>query len=178
MSKIELKHLAPYLPHGLKVQFEGILNGKELSEYDKRHEKACENDIFANWTEIRPIEVKGLKIGKIRKVQICENFTKYYIGGRGTQTHYGAEKFKPILYPLSCLTKEIEVNGEKIIPIEYISTSIKDSQLTMKRVVNNQSLDALEYWKIERLLSLRFDVFGLIEKGLAIEITEEFNPYK
>jgi hypothetical protein len=28
--KLELKHLAPYLPYGLKVQYEGIINGKEL----------------------------------------------------------------------------------------------------------------------------------------------------
>jgi hypothetical protein len=30
----------------------------------------------------------------------------------------GIEKIKPILRPLSDLTKEIEVNGEKFIPIE------------------------------------------------------------
>ncbi|MEJ5105525.1 hypothetical protein [Chryseobacterium sp. MYb328] len=72
-------------------------------------------------------------------------------------------KYIPILYDLSYLTKEIEHEGEKVIPIDYISTSIKDSQTTMRRVENNQSLDVLDYWKIQRLLELHFNVFQLPE---------------
>lgn len=81
---------------------------------------------------------------------------------------------KPILRPLSDLSKEIDLkhHDSQIIPIDYISTSIKDAQSIMRRVANNQSLDSLEYWKIERLLELHFDVFGLIPAGLAISYKE------
>lgn len=78
--------------------------------------------------------------------------------------------FKLGLRPLSDLTKEVYFDGNTIRAIDYISTSIKDSQKTMRRVAHKLPLDNLEYWKIERLLKLHFDVFNLIPKGLAIDI--------
>ena len=34
--ELELKHLKNYLGTGLKCQYTGVINGKELSEEDKR----------------------------------------------------------------------------------------------------------------------------------------------
>jgi len=75
---------------------------------------------------------------------------------------------KPVLRNLSDLTKEIGHNGKKVTPYEYISTSKKDSQENMRRI-GNGNVDMLAWWKIERLLQLHFDVFGLIKAGCAIE---------
>lgn len=79
---------------------------------------------------------------------------------------------KPILRPLSDLTREIEHNGERFVPIEYISTSKAVYQRIMRRVCNEQSLDNLEYWQAERLFELHFDIFNLIPNGIAIDINE------
>ena len=83
------------------------------------------------------------------------------------------EWFKLILYPLSVINKPYPLKFHKgtVIPLEYISTSVADSQQMMKRIQNNQSIDVFEFWKIERLLELRFDVFCLIPAGLAIDKT-------
>jgi len=75
--------------------------------------------------------------------------------------------FKPILRPLSDLTKEIEVNGEKFIPIEefgdfngFYSTGLGDriyfDELTFENAIT------LHEW--------HFDIYGLIEAGLAVDI--------
>lgn len=66
--KLELKHLAAYLPYELKMYYETLLGVK-------RH-----------WI---------LRCGTISEAIVYQN--------------------KPILRPLSDLTKEIEVNGEKFV---------------------------------------------------------------
>lgn len=38
--------------------------------------------------------------------------------------------------------------------------------------------ESMPYWLVQKLLEWKFDIFGLIEKGLAIAVTDEFNPYK
>ncbi|SHH90183.1 hypothetical protein SAMN05421866_4205 [Chryseobacterium oranimense] len=71
--------------------------------------------------------------------------------------------WKPILYDLSYLSKEIEHEGVKVIPIDYISLSKANSQRIMRRYANGQSLDVLEQWQFERLLQLHLNVFNLPE---------------
>lgn len=71
--------------------------------------------------------------------------------------------WKPILYDLSYLTKEIEHEGVKVIPIDCISLSKANSQRIMRRYANGQSLDVLEQWQFERLLRLHINVFNLPE---------------
>ncbi|GEM_PF-6821230 len=81
-------------------------------------------------------------------------------------------RIKPVLFPLSFLTKEIKYGSKYIVPVDYISTSIKDSQRTCRIANENGQLDVLEFWKIQRLVSLRIDVFGLIQKGLASDASK------
>ena len=103
---------------------------------------------------------------------------------------------KPILRPLSDLTKEIEVNGEKFIPImvlfggetyreydftigivekpiigKFIDISVKglgDHCITfgLKNPLNNN----LTYHNWSLLHEWNFDLYGLIPAGLAIDI--------
>lgn len=82
------------------------------------------------------------------------------------------EEFKPILRPLSDLTKEIEHNGERFVPLYYLAGKYGDNigewVYLFKR--NVQDLDDAPYKAFQKLLSWHFDVFGLIAVGLAIDI--------
>jgi hypothetical protein len=130
--KLELKHLAPYLPYGLKGFYMD-------ADYDKQ------------------IEVEGLY-----------NYDDIYNSEHGDMSF---DYFKPILRPLSDLTKEIEVNGEKFVPIKH--KDIKTTS-TLKHVAkynfDYKELNFARWDVIQKLFEWHFDVFGLIEKGLAIDI--------
>ena len=102
--------------------------------------------------------------------------------------------FRLILRPLSDLTKEIEVNGEKFIPIfkifeiEYKGThhveNIRDMYFSesptflcsshvgtaSESSINMRNISLNNHWKIEQLLEWHFDVSGLIDTGLAVDI--------
>lgn len=82
------------------------------------------------------------------------------------------------LRPLSDLTKEIEVNGEKFVPIEKLKE--RDSnieflgwyQYTFAFRLDEKAIGimAMPYYIIQQLLEWHFDIYGLIEKGLAIDV--------
>lgn len=76
------------------------------------------------------------------------------------------EEIKPILRPLSDLTKEIEHNGKKFVPLQYLSINIYWYNLEQWKS-DHKLMNVEEY---NNLLSWHFDVFGLIEKNLAIDI--------
>ncbi len=100
------------------------------------------------------------------------------------------EEFIPILHPLSDLTKEIEHNGEKFVPI----VKIKELFIDGTEDVLSQSIEAIEYFiennffsrieylpfiLIQKLIDWHFDIAGLIEIGEAIDVnTLPENPYK
>ena len=88
----------------------------------------------------------------------------------------------PILHPLSDLTKEIEHNGEKFVPIERLSklngmSAIRDMD-TIALYIQESGLNFIPYVIINLLVSWHFDIAGLIEKGEAIDINTIENPYK
>ena len=124
--KLELKHLAGYLPYGLKLERINYKNErfKQLTAYD-----LCPD-------------------GEI-------------------------ENIKPILRPLSDLTKEIEVNGINMNPL--VNLKIQgynlnfDDDFTFEDFINGNFLNN-SYGFIQLLLCWHFDIYGLIEKGLAIDI--------
>lgn len=89
------------------------------------------------------------------------------------------DRWKPILRPLSELTKEIEINGVKFIPVNEIlrifNKSLNhlstDYQLKALRKFEQEVITKeLPYSYISMLIEWHFDIFGLIEKGLAIDI--------
>jgi len=82
--ELELKHLAAYLPYGLKIQ--GQTHG-----------------------EIQ--EMTGLNSGVVMINHNTKGWADFY-------------DIKPILRPLSDLTKEIEINGEKFVPILELSKCV------------------------------------------------------
>lgn len=98
---------------------------------------------------------------------------RIYNGGYAQNLPFGdfQTDYSLIKHPLSDLTKEIEIDGEKITPINMIKQyhgggySIEG----MKLLLSNNPLN-LNYRAVQKLLEWHFDIHNLIEKGLAIDI--------
>lgn len=96
---------------------------------------------------------------------------------------------KPILHPLSSLTKEIEHNGEKFVPyIELLRLSSFDiDNMTSEDLEDfkkaysgiNADIELTSFSDGLKLIEWHFDIAGLIEKGEAIDVNIlPENPYK
>ncbi len=117
MEKLELKHLAPYLPYGLKY--------------------------FVDYTD-----------GDTEIVNLDGAFIDELYLSNGLTCGYQSETSKPILRPLSDLTKNEFVDD--------LGKWYGDYQ--------ELDLDDIDYGIVKNYFKHHFDVFGLIEKGLAIDI--------
>ena len=92
--------------------------------------------------------------------------------------HFVLTYCKPILRPLSDLTKEIEVNGEKFVPLrrlnedsEYPLLIEDDGTIYFTDACELNMLEITSIYDIfQKLYQWHFDVFGLIPEGLAIDI--------
>lgn len=145
MGSLKLEHLTPYLPYGLRALF--------------GHD--------------------GVRI-----MTVC---TRSHVGrnlecGSGNFI-YTYNRVKPILRPLSDLTKEIEHDGEKFVPnvkLKHIRIGIdiyKPLNLDRPLEINietenySQQIDLYDgYLVVQKLIEWHFDVFGLIDKDLAVDI--------
>jgi len=181
--KLELKYLANYLPYGLKVKSKSAV-----------------------W------DLRTLTLSMVGSLERTNKRHIYHESWLIEDTN-----FKPILRPLSDLTKEIEHNGEKFVPlVELFKISKGNYQQEIKyhsvmsthqiqiemlgfrnyffglyesdrdvRIENGLYFDCYstdlimdnrfeekilcQYSLFEKLFEWHFDVFGLIEKGLAID---------
>lgn len=132
--KLELKHLAPYLPYGFKF----------ISEMDKPYDE---------FGEVRVWTADG----------IIKLFGNFCLNTYENNDAYDINFSKPILLPLSKYYSEKNGYGG------YIAFKDFNNEVINKRI----SLKVYEH-----LLENKFDVFGLIDAGLAEPVTEDFNPYK
>jgi len=200
-----MKELKDYIHFylGCEVEYEGILNGKEMGE----ELKANKHDVFY----IPKVEaVRGVKRGYLKEIrQNIDGSRKYRIGNRGLQSHYSCKRFKPALRPLSDMTEEemsvlVQILfsdvDDKIDPEELqlemfywdnatmvdgdiqvranISCRCFQGQLAIRECGSMQLFDDDKGSPVRLnnipegtryLLSKRFDLFGLIEAGLAIK---------
>ncbi len=78
-------------------------------------------------------------------------------------------QFLPYLRPMSSMTEEEKKEYEKFCEL--------DTEILANHPMNGEPFPAL-YNSQDWLNSYHFDYRGLIEKGLAIEVTEDNNPYK
>ena len=107
---------------------------------------------------------------------------------RNTTTYGSFSKSKPICFPLSSLSKKIQIkdynDGKPFVPIVELSTLF---HLQMYQFINGAFYDNnygkyLEYLQempfnvVQTLLSWHFAI-GLSESEF-IPVTDEFNPYK
>ena len=115
--------------------------------YDVRIARFTANDKF------KRVEY-SLRAGNLQEVVRCDNL-------------------KPILRPLSDLNKEIEVNGQKFIPINWVENQYPNLDLhnQCKFILDDESwINQCEYLLIQHLFEWHYDIFNLIENNLAIDI--------
>jgi hypothetical protein len=149
--KLELKHLAPYLPYKLQVSI-----NKNGWEY-----------MISGSSNIA--ELRGL---------YGDDMCLLYQENEGFDLDF--ESFELILRPKTDLVKEIEINGKKFVPAFVLwPVSIKEEEDFeiygkipdyWKNNLNLEFENDLIYREMKYLFKWHFDVFGLIEKGLAIDI--------
>lgn len=150
-NKLKLEQLACYLPYGLKFIYNDApikINEWELVSLGKR---ANSNEFVALATRA---DYKN-------------------------QIHTTIELIKPILRPLSDLTNEIEHNGEKFVPKDILYKNHCGLEFDKDFEVDTYSSgegghNSYSLWEgydvIQKLISWHFDIFGLIDAGLAIDI--------
>lgn len=137
--KLELKHLAPYLPHGLKM-----LNEKSGTI----------------------IHVNGLSYSEdTGNITILGNGDKYY----SLEIWRG---LKPILLPLSDLGKQAPRTVSGVRNVDEINkTCMYDMDKNGELYDLPEAMDITDLWdSFEGLFKYHFDLFGLIDAGLAIDI--------
>ena len=151
--KLELKHLAPYQEHKVKL----LVDGRKY------------NIAYLSTKRIAFIDIQGY--GDVEKMK----------------WEYASGKVQPILRPLSDLTKEIEHNGKKFTMVYKLKEyqRLIHADLPEKHNELDDRIDLLmkeidifgcfilqlrSYFIIRQLISKHFDVFGLIEQNLAIDI--------
>ncbi|SMC46045.1 hypothetical protein [Pedobacter africanus] len=135
--KLELKHIAPYLPYGLTV----YVDIQQYTGTAKVITMSCEE--------------KGVKVR-------AEN---------GHIFSVKSDKLKPILYPMDILSPTDIYGIKSTYPntpnFDYL---ISDDKVKRYHFKNGLANSFIEHCVIVELLQMHFDVFGLIEQGLAINI--------
>ncbi len=171
--KLEIKHILPYLPHKLMVQYEGIINGKELTKH-KKLEPKLEGvfDVIDEWNEWfskQPREEMGLKISTIKGVVFNKHYTSIRVGRSfGYSKQVFCSNIKPILRPLSDLTKEITHNGQTFVPSAKMITHGFHHSFWYE--IDKFDYRYLYSYDLDKLIEWHFDVFKLIENNLAIDV--------
>jgi len=147
--KLELKHLAPYLPYLLTIRVY------------RANESLFVEDLVLN--------------GEILD----------YLFENSHQRNNSMNIYKPILRPLSDITKEIEVNGERFIPAAKLKSMVYEfDNIKISFVIvdgiggryiawqanNDRTNRPVPYQFYEKLYEWHFDIFGLIDAGLAVDI--------
>lgn len=137
MEKLKLEYLAPYLPYGLKFI---IPDTKMICEL-----------VGINFID------KNIEINYPRKKKGCSGEILNYHDGKERGHDGYIDNCKPILRPLSDLTKDKFYDDTENHNIRFWKLKIKSGVL-----------DHLDYNGTQLLLKEHYDIFGLIEKGLAI----------
>ena len=90
---------------------------------------------------------------------------------------YWIESFKPYLYPISSMTEE---QGKEFLDFIGLDSDLDSVEMSLgyiaiieKGTIEFDQFSKAQYWLYKNM----FDFNHLIDKGLAIEITEENNPY-
>lgn len=117
--ELELKHLKNYLGTGLKCQYTGVINGKELSAEDKRLSGL---DVFDPKYKCEVSPEYGLKIGELKEIKVYKNYWTAHIGiqRRGLKTFCNGHDFKPIMLPLSAITEPLPDGSIPIVELAKI----------------------------------------------------------
>lgn len=123
--------------------------------------------------ELKQNHIKGYLDTGLKFIEISTGQAKEMVGMDNSIIYFKDEmgnyfnEVKPILRPLSDLTKEIEVNGEKFVPSQEYDYLRFDEISNYKGGSN--VLNFIQVREQNILLELHFDIHGLIEQKLAID---------
>ena len=144
MKTLKLEHLAPYLPYELTVMHEGHI-ARIVSYY--------------------------MPAGNYKKDCWIVSMEDTIDNELSCSTHFS--EIKPILRPLSDLTKEIEHNGEKFVPNEYLNSDCKKyctpEDWDAILFIEVENINSVPYVIVNQLIEWNFDIFNLIQDGLAVD---------
>ena len=139
MEKLELRHLAPYLPYGLKIQ--------------------------------------GQTHGDIEELEMLSELSVYVKSQNSTAYGAWADLFdiKPLLRTMSELTENEMRNLHHLYrPKEMATDKLCDLIFYWGNTTDLFDIQSV----FEYLYKNHFDVFGLIEKGLAVSLTDALASQK
>jgi hypothetical protein len=150
MNKLELKEIVGYLPYGLKVKLDI-------------------DNIF--------IDIEKKPIGTFDGIN--NMLESYFLLIKENEYAYPIINCKPILQPLSNFESENIDDIKEYLGIgqwcvhyeDYFDAWFDDAE-NIDKLVLQAPYEIMEFFFLNH-----YDVFGLIEKGLAIAVTEDFNPY-
>lgn len=118
--------------------------------------------------------IQGNTHGEVAEMsEVNENNVN--IKDRGFTYGWWADIFdiKPILRPLSDLTKEIEYNGEKFLGSDEFTDNEWGEFLSLEHIpkmfYKKGLTSILDYDSVLELIKRHFDIFALIPQGLAID---------
>lgn len=155
MEKLELKHLAPYLPYGLKAKLskEGVFNLD--SEY--RNEYAYSICTITDFTTYSKDLGGSIKVDK----------TKYY-----SFDFDSLSEIDIILRPLSDLGKgDLDYLLNHHSTDWFVDTDFENMIIKYLEHKNlHNFIEFLPFGLVQWFIENHYDVFGLIEQGLAIDI--------
>lgn len=162
IEKLELKHLAPYLPYGLKdvkyydgFTFNGEVTVLNVMNYVYKDTSAKIvlhplSDLTKHCEDLGFVPIYELLNSKEGDFLVKERFGKIQATNR---------------IEIWTNPEHVDITGENI-PSQYVEGIFTSSIL------------AHSYNRVIKLHEWHFDVFGLIESGLAIDVnTLETNPY-
>lgn len=136
MNELKLTEIAPYLPYGLKAEMLMYKSDYVGKQYDT---------------------IVGIhqwdKSGSL--------WCALTVGG----SKPGLDDIKPILRPLSDLTRVIEHDEEKFTPIDRLEYKYGYLGFNTKTPI----IDQAGYHAIQTLLSWHMDLFSLIPRNLAVD---------
>lgn len=119
------------------------------------------------------LKVKQRPFSSIEELKIIDTFrNQCSIYNKVLTNEIPIEDIIPILRPISDLKKEIEVNGENFIPIDGMFLPMGERNILNSWADENRCWlgNQISYLIYQNLFELHFDIFGLIPKGLAIDI--------
>lgn len=160
---MELKHIVGYLPYGLKAVMT-VDAREEFSNLDIDNYYVFDKNSIWTYCGYADEDLNiPLGEGEINGLILRNGFT-----------YADVKNFsKPIMRPMSDVTKEIEVNGEKLVPLDLIC-EIYPVDIDEKGICSSSTDEFgilhLPYSVIKKLYEWHFDIHGLIEKGEAIDI--------
>ena len=176
--ELELKHLAAYLPYGLKYR---------LPLDSKRYDSIMEDEPFRLALPFMSDKEKSKHFSEYENMylyqenpQIMWDDNKLFLGQMKSNLGFEEDdvylnEVKPLLHPLSKLdlylhdqffkyTENFAVYDNEVVDLFCVENTLTSDDLT------ELNLSKLPYECVEYMFRNHYDVFGLIEAGLAEEI--------